>query len=175
MTARIAPAYDLTTLLRARGNSPLYGALGIATTLDWVARTPPLAPFALDAYGQATGFFDPTLFRSSCETLAAFDRYGGLDPQPRDGALFVKDRAEGYAYCENAGRTFGVTLRQPQFDALVESGDHLLAAYRPDTRVWAVVVRDGAVIAAIRGQLTMRLREAVVMGLLPVVGAELWA
>ena len=173
MTTTIGSAYDLATLQRARGDSPLEVRQGLATTYHWVARAEPHLDLAVTDDGRPARTMTAVLnglgpgqraaLRALLEDAASdLDRSPGLDAAP----LAISE-------CHSTAATLGlrserndVALRVARAHAaLIGPGDALLAARRRPS-VYVLVVREGTVLAAIRatpapGTTTDRLRRCL--------------
>ncbi len=176
MTTTIGSAYDLATLQRARGDSPLEVRQGLATTYHWVARAEPHLDLALAADGRPA------------RTMTAV--LNGLGPGQRaalrallEDAAFHLDRSPGLgaaplAICPRHNTAATLGLRSERNDvalcvarahaALIRQGDRLLAARRRPC-VYVLVAREGTVLAAIRATPAQGTTPAQLRGHLPVI------
>jgi hypothetical protein len=157
MTITTDARYDLATLQRARGDSPLEVRQGLATAYHWTARAEPSLDVALAADGRPARTMTAVLsglgpgqraaWRALLEDAQqALDRPTGLGTVP----LAINQRHSTRAALGLRGERHGVALRLDQAHAaLIREGDTLLAARRRPS-VYVLVVRDGTVLAAIR-------------------------
>ncbi len=157
MTLTTDQGYDLATLQRARGDSPLEVRQGLATTYHWVARAEPHLDLAFTDDGRPA------------RTMTAV--LNGLGPGQRaalrvllEDAAFHLDRSPGLgaaplAICPHHSTAATLGLRSERNDvalcvdcahaALMRPGDRLLAARRRPS-AYVLVAREGTVLAAIR-------------------------
>jgi hypothetical protein len=157
MTTTIGSAYDLATLQRARGDSPLEVRQGLATTYHWVARAEPHLDLALAADGRPARTMTAVLNGLGPGQRAALralleDAASHLDRSPGLGAVPLANcpRHSTAATLGLRGERNGVALRVARAHAaLICQGDMLLAARRRPC-VYVLVARGGTVLAAIR-------------------------
>ena len=157
MTTAVGSVYDLATLQRARGDSPLEVRQGLATTFHWVTRAETYLDLALTSDGHPARTMTAVLnglgpgqratLRALLEDAAYhLDRPPGLGATP----LAISPGQSTAAALGLQGELDGVALRITRAHAaLLGEGDTLLAARRRPS-VYVLVVRDGAVLAAIR-------------------------
>ena len=157
MTTAARLAYDVGTLLLARGDAPLEVRQGLATTYQWAARAEAGLDLALAADGRPARTVLDRLAglgpgqRAALRALLAdaqehLDRPLGLAAVP----LAVSPRHSTAAALGLRGDRNGVVLRIARAHAaLLGEGDTLLGVRRRPS-VYVLVVRGGAVAAAIR-------------------------
>jgi hypothetical protein len=179
MTITTDQGYDLATLQHARGDSPLEVRQGLATTYHWVARAEPRLDLALAADGRPARTMTAVLSglgpgqRAALRALLEDAAYH-LDRPPGLGAapLAVSERHSTAAALALRGERNGVALRIARAHAaLLGEGDTLLAARRRPS-VYALVVRDGTVLAAIRATPAPGTTPNQLRRRLPVIPAE---
>ena len=157
MTTATGRTYDLATLERARGNAPLEVRRGLATTYQWAARAEAGLDLALTAAGRPARTVTDLLSglgpgqRAALGALLAdaeqhLDRLTGREAAP----LLVSPRHSTATTLGVRGERDGVALGIARAHAaLLREGDTLLGVRRRPS-VYVLVVRGGAVVAAIR-------------------------
>jgi hypothetical protein len=157
MTITTDRGYDLATLQRARGDSPLEVRQGQATTYHWAARAEPHLDLALAADGRPARTVTALLsglgpgqraaLRALLEDAAShLDRSAGLGA----ATLALSERHSTAPTLGLRGERTGVALRIARAHAaLPGEGDTLLGVRRRPS-VYVLVVHGGTVLAAIR-------------------------
>jgi hypothetical protein len=158
MTAKLGCWYDLPTLQRARLDSPLQVHDGVATTFLWVARACQTVDFdAKDGLPQVDNSFVYLTLPGYRATMRAVlddaQHYVDRHPEALDHPLVVGagECAPGRVCLRDATAGFSISIDRAHYD-LVGPGDRLLAVMRHPS-AYALVVRDGTVMAAIKGEL----------------------
>ena len=179
MTTATGNAYDLSTLLLARGGAPLEVRQGLATTYQWAARAEEGLDLALTADGRPARTVTDLLGglgpgqRATLRALLA-DAQGALECPPGLGAapLVVSPRHSTAAALGLRGEQNGVALCIARAHAaLIREGDTLLGVRRRPS-VYVLVVRGGAVVAAIRGTPATDARPEELRRRLPAIPGE---
>ena len=178
MTTTMGSAYDLATLQRARGDSPLEVRQGLATTYHWVARAESHLDLALAADGRPARTMTAVLYGLGPGQRAALralleDAASHLDRSPELGAtaLAICPRHSTAAALGLRGERHGVALRVVRAHAaLIRQGDTLLAARRRPS-AYVLVAREGTVLAAIRATPAPGTTPTQLRGHLPVIPA----